>query len=194
MAGEIGLSTAASALVLAAALPRTPLSSGQWRLQACTIYRSACAKPPAAVCRSWCPPPPPLPAAAAGCHCRCQVCPHAPCRLAASWSAAMKAGSDVEEGCGISVSAGSRSPANPGGAGNVGSRAAAEAGLQDAAAAAAPISTAGSAHYWEDEVFKGQEPGKAIRWEQKQSLRHGLPCTGRMAGPGCNGCSLPSAS
>ena len=106
----------------------------------------------------------------------------------------MKAGSDVEEGCGVSVSTGSSGPANPGSVGNVGSRAAGEAELRDAAAAAAPSSTAGSAaagsaHYWEDDVFKGQEPGKAIRWEQKQSLRHGLPCTGRMAGPGCNGCS-----
>lgn len=62
----------------------------------------------------------------------------------------MKGGSDVEEGCTVSVSTGSSPP----GSANTTPRPA------EAAAAAAMDM---DAHYWEDAIFKGQDPGKEIR-------------------------------
>ncbi|PRW60337.1 integral membrane [Chlorella sorokiniana] len=82
----------------------------------------------------------------------------------------MKAGSDLEEGCGISVSAGSSgAPA--------GSGAEETAGHGDAAAAGTPAGSAAavSAHYWEEDVFRGEEPGKAVRAELSFA---GLPMGG----------------
>lgn len=74
----------------------------------------------------------------------------------------MKDASDVEEGCGISVSAGSSgSPVGAAGSGAAEAAAGPDAAAPSAAAAEA---AAGSGHYWEDDIFKGEEPGKVVRW------------------------------
>ena len=61
----------------------------------------------------------------------------------------MKNSSDAEEGCAVSVSAGSTLRGG--------------AAAPPAAAAAAAAAVAADGHYWEDDVFRGQEPGKRIR-------------------------------